>query len=183
MGKLAATSTAPCGLGCRRARFWPLAGQRTAQIRPCNRSAVPRHAQVRNCIPRRMRLHPRAFHLCSGAHGCDRHPAFPASSVQERAKQDARLGQSCRENANAWPPDRATTSVSSWRKPGAITTDGYLERRWNDESRSRHRPRSMGPCFRRDDARKKPRHLKNRRLWNTGSPACACAGDDTEDAV
>ena len=45
-------SAEPCGLACRRARFWPLDGQRPTQIRPCNRSADPRHAQVCNCAPR-----------------------------------------------------------------------------------------------------------------------------------
>ncbi|QOZ20878.1 hypothetical protein XI02_42475 [Bradyrhizobium sp. CCBAU 21365] len=36
---------------------------------------------------------PPCFLSFARAHGCDRHPAFPAPSVQERAKRRAKLGQ------------------------------------------------------------------------------------------
>ncbi|MGY4572163.1 hypothetical protein ACVWY5_005233 [Bradyrhizobium sp. USDA 3256] len=81
----------------------------------------------------------------------------------------------------AMSTDSATHSASSRRRPGPITTNGNcLARCRNHESHSQHPLRSMGPGLRRDDSggRTPPRH-KHGRLWKTGSPACACAGDDT----
>jgi len=45
------------------------------------------------CFRLHLWSYPRASTHLLGAHGCDRHPAFPAPSAQERAERTARLGQ------------------------------------------------------------------------------------------
>jgi len=93
-----------------------------------------------------LRLHlwsyPRAFYLLHGAHGCDRHPAFPAPSVLRAAERQAKLGQIMSRECEV-------ASSSS-------TVIARLDRAIQYAAASR---------------------LTHRRLWNTGSPACA--GDDT----
>ncbi|QOZ26019.1 hypothetical protein XH93_22265 [Bradyrhizobium sp. CCBAU 51753] len=67
------------------------------------------------------------------AHGCDRHPAFPAPSVLRAAKRNAKLGQSCRENAKLHPHPQlsspGSTGRSSTPRPlGSITAaSGILD--------------------------------------------------------
>src|SRR6267142_7200205 len=99
--------------------------------------------------------------LCTRDRGCSAHPVFPAPSafVEGGTKRKTRARSAPRECGVA--SACCLTVESELHPPSSLRTQGPITTGRNCLMRSlisclfqQQQPRSMGPCFRRDDAEK-----------------------------